>query len=224
WEQKSRGAGEKRGDPALLAATDLEGRSVYGAVAFNSKSKIDPLAGLKNAPPVGKKKKGGDAGAAGPGGGYPGGQGGPGGPGGGLGGPGGGLGGPGGPGGGFPGGGMPGGGEDEEEEDEDAAKDATGVVRRLDPKYDRGFGSKTAGAANSPYGGGEMGAAGGGLFGPGNRSNAKPEDKKYEVARGAVFNVVTALVPHDELVKNYGKELSNSVNFDAFRDSPNYLG
>ncbi|MFM8324037.1 MAG: hypothetical protein ACKN9U_04175, partial [Pirellulaceae bacterium] len=69
-----------------------------------------------------------------------------------------------------------------------------------------------------------MGAAGGGLFGPGNRSNAKPEDKKYEVARGAVFNVVTALVPHEELVKNYGKELSNSVNFDAFRDSPNYLG
>ncbi len=60
WAPGSDKAGEKRADPKLLAPLALEGRSVYGPMSSLVKTKPQEaieLEKLKDAPPIGKRKK-----------------------------------------------------------------------------------------------------------------------------------------------------------------------
>lgn len=75
----------------------------------------------------------------------------------------------------------------------------------------------SAGSMASPMGGAVGGAVGGGLNGA-----ARPRPKKYK-AEVLIFNAVTALVPHEDLIKEYDAKLRESASFNAMRDKPIYL-
>ncbi len=215
WSGGIKGAGGKRGDPEIFAALELQGATIYGAMAVLEDDFADPLKSLKNAAPLSKTRKKPEGGNSKGSSGYPGGGGGGGSPYGGGGGGGGSPYGGGGGGGGSPyGGGQPPGDDEEEEEDGEKKSEEEEKIRHLDPKFDRGFGSRTPAAA----GGDDPGMMGTGFKGMNNAKDKKPAYKSV------LFSSVVAVVPYEDQLRSYSKELAESANFDAGRDMPNYLG
>lgn len=100
--------------------------------------------------------------------------------------------------------------------DSTAAKATPGKVRTLNANFDRGYQKGMAAMESSvPVYGSEAGP----------NTVAPPpikQGKPYPIL--AQMNIVTAVIPHDELNENYKTELEFAPGFLPDRDSPNYLG
>ena len=215
----------KRGDPELMAPTKIVGQSVIGLIAVEAPDEyVDPfedfddavkLKGKATGSAPARQRKGADALSGGSEGSGSGGMG----MGMGMGDMGGGL-----------GGGMGGG------------------MKRLFPsKYNRGFslGGSSSGSMGMGMGSGmgsgegsgmdmgmgmgmgsgSMGGSGGGAVAGttgGLNGAVRPKTKKIK-AEPILFNAITALVPHEDLVKEYEAKLRESASFNAMRDMPIYL-
>ncbi len=113
--------------------------------------------------------------------------------------------------------------------------------RYFPPEYNRGFSMASMGGAGGMGGmpgmagmGGEtMGSGGAGMPGgpgmpgsqpPANLGSGAPtvKPKKYK-AEVVFLNAVTALVPHEEMVKEYEARLRDSASYFPMRDRPIYL-
>ncbi len=87
-----------------------------------------------------------------------------------------------------------------------------------------GAGEMTSGSMAGGMAGGMPGA--GGVGGAGTTSGlngtARPKPKKYK-AEVILFNAMTALVPHEAMIKEYEAKLRESASYNAMRDTPIYL-
>ncbi len=89
------------------------------------------------------------------------------------------------------------------------------MIRRLDPKYNRG--TKVTGNPQAMGGGNPMGG------GPGGAGTAKPRPLKT-IPQSAYFIAGTAALPHKALVESYKVTYEKTKGYKPMRDRPIYLG
>lgn len=216
---------EKRGDPVIQAPIKVVAQTIFGAIAvIKPDTTLDPLTDLDDAPRIeskaAKSQKGKNRAGA-----YGGSD----------------MGGEAGMGVSGMASGMPG---------MEGGMGVTAGPRRLFGKYDRGYGAGATGGyggggnGGAMEGGGMPGDSAGGMPGMGDASGSmggmggmgglgglggmggaatRPEYKnKKIVAVPVIYNVVMALVPHEEMVKEYKKKFENAGSYIPYRDRPTY--